>query len=138
MKQTLHVTIRTPRKTIVEQEVLALRVPTLSGQVGIRPRGEPTVLAIEAGLILISLNSGTLYAGTAGGLLHTSRSAASLLTPLAVVGDDIESVSRQLDQILSEPSDEMDVRRTLGRLEKRILQELSQSDAPTAAVKAKP
>ena len=56
--------------------------------------------------------------------------SASLLTPLAVVGDDVESVSRQLDALLSEPSEEMEVRRTLGRLETRILQELRQGDEP--------
>ena len=71
------------------------------------------------------------YAGTAGGLLHTSSEAASLLTPLAVVGDDVESVSRQLDALLSEPSEEMEARRTLGRLETRILHELGQGDEPT-------
>ncbi len=42
------------------------------------------------------------YAGTAGGLLHTNSESASLLTPLAVVGDDVESVSRQLDALLTE------------------------------------
>jgi hypothetical protein len=78
------------------------------------------------------------YAGTAGGLLHTGVESASLLTPLAVVGDDVESVSRQLDALLSEPSEEMDARRTLGRLETRILHELSQGDKPSDAVKGKP
>ncbi len=127
-KQRLHVTIRTPSETVVDQDVASLRVPTQSGQVGLRPRGEPTVLAVEAGLIVLRLNGGTRYAGTAGGLLHTNGESASLLTPLAVVGDDVESVSRQLDALLSAPSEEMEVRRTLGRLETRILQELRQGD----------
>lgn len=138
MKQSLHVTIRTPRATVVDQEVASLRVPTRTGQVGIRPHGEATVLAVEAGLILLRTSSGMRYAGTAGGLLHSSSTSASLLTPLAVFGEDIGSVSRQLDQLLAMPSDEMDVRHMLGRLEKRILQELSQADAPTDAVKGKP
>jgi F0F1-type ATP synthase epsilon subunit len=127
-KQALRVTIRTPSETIVDQDVAAARVPTQTGQVGLRPRGEPTVLAVEAGLIVLRLNGGTWYAGTAGGLLHTNGKVASLLTPLAVAGDDVESVSRQLDALLSAPSEEMEVRRTLGRLETRILQELRQGD----------
>ena len=137
-KLTLHVTIRTPSETIVDQEVAALRVPTKTGQVGLRPRSEPSVLAVEAGLILLRSSNGMRYAGTGGGLLHASGEAASLLTPLAVVGDDVESVSRLLDELLSEPSEEMDVRRTLGRLETRILQELSQEDEATGLAKGKP
>lgn len=129
--QALHVIIRTPRETVVEEDVDSLRVPTQSGQVGLRPRCEPSVLAVEAGLILLRSTGGIRYVGTAGGLLHTSGDSASLLTPLAVAGDDVESVSRQLDALLSAPSEEMEVRRTLGRLETRILQELGQDDEIT-------
>ncbi|MEZ6133365.1 MAG: hypothetical protein R3C53_00505 [Pirellulaceae bacterium] len=127
-KQALRVTIRTPRETILDQDVAALRVPTKTGHVGLRPRGEPTVLAVEAGLVLLRTVAGMRYAGTAGGLLHANSEAASLLTPLAVVGDNVESVSRQLDALLSEPSEEMEARRTLGRLETRIRHELGQGD----------
>ncbi len=57
-RQTLHVTIRTPSETVVDQDVASLRVPTQTGQVGLRPRGEPSVLAVEAGLIVLRLNGG--------------------------------------------------------------------------------
>ncbi len=126
---TLRAIVRTPSETIVDQHVAALRIPTQTGQVGLRPRGEPTVLAVEPGLILLRTAGGHRYAGTAGGLLHTNGQSASLLTPLAVVGDDAESVSRQLDALLSAPSEEMEARRTLGRLETRILQELHQGES---------
>lgn len=137
-RQTLQVIIRTPSETVLDQEVTALRVPTQTGQVGLRPRGEPSVLAVEAGLIVLRLKGGMRYAGTAGGLLHTSGGAASLLTPLAVVGDDVKSVSRQLDALLSTPSEEMEVRRTLERLETHILQELHHGQEPGGSVKGKP
>ncbi len=136
-KPKLHVTIRTPSETVVEQDVAGLRVPTQSGQVGLRPRGEPSVLAVEAGLIVLRLNGGMHYVGSAGGLLHYNGELASLLTPLAVAGEDVESVSRQLDALLSEPSEEMEVRRTLGRLESRILQELHEGDEHTGSVRGR-
>lgn len=129
----LQVTIRTPSETVVDEPVVSMRVPTQTGQVGLRPRGEPNVLAVEAGLIVLKTRQGVRYVGTAGGLLNSSRSASTLLTPLAVVGDDVESVSRQLDALLSAPNEEMELRRMLGRLEKRILQELQQSEGPNAA-----
>jgi F0F1-type ATP synthase epsilon subunit len=134
----LHVVIRTPSETVIEQDVVAMRVPTQTGQVGLRPRGEPHVLAIEAGLIVLRINGIRRYAGTAGGLMHANGQSASLLTPLAVVGNDVESVSRELEVLLSAPSEEMEVRRTLGRLETRILQELSQGDGLSETPKAKP
>ncbi len=48
-REQLHVVIRTPRETVIEQDVVAIRVPTQTGQVGLRPRGEPNVLAVEVG-----------------------------------------------------------------------------------------
>ena len=128
----LRFVVRTPTETIVDEEVDSIRVPTQSGQVGLRPRGEPNVMAIESGLIVFRSNIGTRYAGCAGGMLRADRYAVSLLTPLAVAGEDIESVKRQLDAILAAPNEEMEVRRTLGRLETRILQELQPSEGSTA------
>lgn len=124
----LQFVIRTPRQRVLQTNVTSLRVPTNSGQVGLRPRSEPTVLPVEAGLIVMRLDAGMMYAGTAGGLLHIDGVSASLLTPLAVVGEDIETVSRELEAMLSAPSEEREVRRSLGRLETRILQELKHDD----------
>jgi F0F1-type ATP synthase epsilon subunit len=133
-RDLLHVIIRTPRETVLETECHSIRVPTQTGQVGLRPRSEASVLAVEAGLILLSQPQGTRYAGTAGGLLRNHGNEVSLLTPLAVSGDDVESVSRQLDQLLSVPSEEMEVRQALGRLETRILQEVQQGDGEASRV----
>ena len=132
-KSKLLFVIRTPRETIIESELASLRVPTSTGQVGLRPRSEPTVLPIEAGLIVMRLGDRVLYAGTAGGLLHSDGATASLLTPLAVTGEDVESVSRELETLLSAPSQEMEVRRSLALLETHILQELRRDDATATA-----
>jgi F0F1-type ATP synthase epsilon subunit len=128
----LHVIVRTPNAIVVDQDIDSLRVPTATGQVGLRPRCEPCVLAIEAGLIVLRLEGKTFFAGTAGGMLHTNGVSASLLTPLAVMGEDVESVTRQLDALLSASNEELEIRQTLGRLETRILQELQQRDDGTA------
>lgn len=126
--RSMKTTIRTPSETVFEGDVISLRVPTHTGLVGLRPRAEPSVLAVEAGLIILKTERGTKYAGTAGGLLHTNRQMSSLLTPLAYIGNDVESVSRQLDLLLATPSEEMDVRHTLTRLQTRILQEIRDED----------
>ena len=127
-REPLHVIIRTPSETVLEIDCNSIRVPTQSGQVGLRPGSEASVLAVEAGLIVIKHQQGTQYAGTAGGLLRNQGSQIRLLTPLAVSGNDVESVSQQLDVLLAAPSEEMEVRQALGRLETRILQEVQQGE----------
>ncbi len=125
--RSLHLVIRTPREVVVECDVVSLRVPTESGQVGLRPRCEPVVLAVEPGLIVFRLSNSTRYAGSAGGLLYCDGQKASLMTPMAVVGDELATVLEELDKTLSAPSAEQDVRTTLKTLEQNILEELQQS-----------
>ena len=120
----LHFVIRTPHEIVLECDAPSVRVPTATGQVGLRPRSEPSVLAVEPGLILVRQGRQTHYAGSAGGLLHCDGMSASLLTPLAIVGDDLPAVLNDLDQTLAAPSAEQEVRAILTRLEKNILDEL--------------
>jgi F0F1-type ATP synthase epsilon subunit len=127
-ESVIHFVVRTPSAIVFEGDVSSLRVLTQTGLVGLRPRTEPTVLAVESGLVVMKTVKGIKYAGTAGGLLHCDGASASLLTPLAVVSEDIESVSKELDRLIGTPSQEMDVRQALGRLEQRILQELRHED----------
>ena len=120
----LHFVIRTPQAIVFDADVRSIRVPTESGQVGLRPRCEPSVLAVEPGLIVIRQDGASRFAGTAGGLLRCDGIQASLLTPVAVVGNELASVLKELDRTLAAPSTEQEVRAMLGRLEKNILQEV--------------
>ena len=99
-------------------------MPTQTGQVGLRPRSESTILAIEAGLILMRERDHFQYAGTAGGLLRCDGLLATLLTPLAVTGDDPDAVVAELDRILAIPSEESEIRKALARIELRIREEV--------------
>ena len=135
----LHFVIRTPREIVLESDVVSVRVPTESGQAGLRPRCEANVLAVEPGLVVIRLNERSRFAGTAGGLMHCDGKSASLLTPIAVVGDELDAVLEELDRTLSSSSAEQDVRMMLKRLEKNILEELQRSgdDRPRSVEAAK-
>lgn len=125
-EKSLHITIRTQHEVVLETDAAALRVPTESGQVGLRPRAEATLLAVEAGLVLVRTAVGTRFVGTAGGLLTCDGTTATLLTPLAVVGDDEQSILEELERVLQEPSEEIQARTTLGTLEGEILGEMRQ------------
>ena len=127
-KATVHFVIRTPQDIVLECDVSSVRVPTETGQVGLRPHGEPTVLAVEPGLIVVRQDDLVRFAGTAGGLLHCDGAVAHLLTPVAVIGDALTTVLEALDRALAVPSAEQEARVLLGRLEKNIILELHGGD----------
>jgi len=120
----LHFVLQTPHARLLELDVASLRVPVDSGQVGLRPRGEPTLLAVEPGLVLVCAAGGRRCVGTAGGLLRSDGRQAILLTPLAVVGDDGPGVLAALAAALAVPDPERDLRLAIERLESGIIQEL--------------
>lgn len=124
MTESLRFVIRTPHEITLEELVHSARVPTETGQVGLRPRGEPMLLVLEPGLILLKADDVIRFAATAGGLFESDREQATLYTPFAVVGENGDEVIAALDQALATPDSELAARRRLGELEERIVEEL--------------
>lgn len=127
----LELVVRTPRAVVAERAVRSLRVPTDSGQVGLRPRSEPSVLAVEPGLVLVWTPEGLDFVATAGGLLRCDGQRAILLTPVAVVGRDARAVRSELEEALAVPGTELELRRVIERLETGILRELRKGEGAT-------
>jgi F0F1-type ATP synthase epsilon subunit len=126
MPERLRWVIRTPHGVVLDQAVEAVRVPTESGQVGLRPREETLALVVEPGLVVFRSGAALRFAATAGGLLEGDRETATLYTPFAVAGDRGEEVLSALDRALATPDSELQARSRFGRLEQRIVQELRQ------------
>ena len=124
----LKLIVRTPREIVMERDVSAIRVPTETGQVGVRLQAEPCVLAVEPGLVLVRRNDRYDFVGTAGGLLRCDGVVANLLTPLAVTGEEENAVIEALDEALARPSAELEARATLGRLQTSILREMREGE----------
>jgi F0F1-type ATP synthase epsilon subunit len=120
----LDLIVRTPREVVWETRASSIRVPTETGQVGVRPRIESLVLAVEAGLILVRQGEVLRFVGTAGGLFRCNGQTANLLTPLAVTGDNEQQVLDALAAALAQPNVEMQARATIARLQSSILREL--------------
>jgi F0F1-type ATP synthase epsilon subunit len=121
---TIRFIVRTPHEVVLDLNARSVRVLTETGHVGIRPRTEPVVLPIEAGLVLVRTDDHVTFVGSAGGLLSTSDGAATLFTPLGVVGPDPAAIRTALDQALATPDSDLTIRAKLGKLEGRILAEL--------------
>lgn len=126
----LEVVVRTPREVVAELAARSLRVPSDTGQVGLRPRYEPTLLAVEPGLVLAWTTDGVRFLATAGGLLRCDGQRATLLTPLAVVGADAEDVRARLEEALASPRADLELRRAIERLETGILRQLRKGEGP--------
>jgi F0F1-type ATP synthase epsilon subunit len=123
-EETLRLVVRTPQCGVFDEPVRSLRVPTDTGQVGLRPRSEAAALVVEPGLALAATRDGLRFLATAGGLLRCDGMEVILLTPLAVVGESAEAVRAELSQALDTPSPDLELRAVLQRLETGILQEV--------------
>ncbi len=124
MSSELHFQIRTPHETVLDARVESARVPSETGQAGLRAGEEPLILVVEPGLVVLRFPGSTRFAATAGGLLESNREQCVLYTPFAVVGDVDSEVVKALDDALVAPNSELSARRRLGELEQRIVQEL--------------
>ncbi|WP_338865008.1 hypothetical protein [Myxococcus stipitatus] len=129
MGERLRFIICTPRARVVDERVDSVRLPTGSGQVGLRPRQEAFASGVEPGLCLLRKGGGVRFAATAGGLLQARGDEAVLYTPFAAAGDRGEEVLAALSHVLAMPDSELTMRRRLGELEQRIVHELSQGPA---------
>jgi F0F1-type ATP synthase epsilon subunit len=129
-ERALRLVVRTPQGSVLDERVTSLRVPTDTGQVGLRPRAEAAALLVEPGLVLAKSTGGPLFVATAGGLLHCNGHEVVLLTPLAVVGESSAAVRVELDAALGTPRG-LELRAILQRLETGILSELRRSTLAT-------
>jgi len=137
MDARLHFRIQTPHARVFDGALRAARVPTETGQVGLRPRQEPSILVVEPGLVLLFEDGRSWFAATAGGLLEVRRQESVLFTPFAVAGDDGAAVLAALDRALAAPDAELAARRRLGELEQRIVQEVRTGPSETAPRRAR-
>ena len=128
--------ILTPRGVVFERRVRSIRVPTETGQVGLRPGGEPSVLAVEPGLILLQTADETRFVGSAGGLLESARRQCSLYTPFAVEDTSPAPVLHALEAALETPNSELEARKALGELEQQILREVRERTPAEASIRS--
>ena len=126
--ETLELIVRTPHDVVLQTTVHSMRLLTETGHVGLRPRIEATVLAIEAGIVnarpASAESSEELFIGTAGGLLTCDGHSVTLFTPLAVAGNNETDIVDELDRVMNQPNSEMEARTALSKLEGHILSEL--------------
>lgn len=120
---TLRFVIRTPSAAVVDVGVDAVRIPGATGQFGLRPRAEPMVTEVVAGLVVMRVGGQERYAATAGGLVEVDRTACTIYTPFAVEGA-ADDVLEALAEVTEASGSDLAARRQLEVLEQRILHEI--------------
>jgi F0F1-type ATP synthase epsilon subunit len=120
---TLRAVVRTPTEVLFDGDVRSVRLPTPSGQVGVRARAEAWLTALSPGLVLLERAEGRLHAGTAGGIARNDGQTITLFSPFAAVGD-AEAVLRALAAAQSDDEGELAALRNLSELEQRITSEV--------------
>jgi F0F1-type ATP synthase epsilon subunit len=125
MSGLLQLVILTPAERVFEGELSSVRLPTETGLAGLRPGGEPMVLALEPGLLILRGRDATRFAATAGGLAESDRERCTIYTPFAAIGDSEAAMERTLEDLLSTPPAEMVARKRLEELEHRVVEELT-------------
>jgi len=120
VRDVLELVVRTPHAEVLRRSVTSLRVPTDTGSVGVLPGAERAVLAIEPGLAVAEDANGRILVGTAGGILRLEAARATLLSPLAIVGDDADTVRAEMGALSREPSADMELRRRIDMLERGL------------------
>ncbi|MDX1804154.1 MAG: hypothetical protein R3292_08735 [Alcanivorax sp.] len=116
--------VRSPHAVVFQADIHALRVPTDTGQAGLRAGVEPLVMALEPGLAVIEHGGTEWFLATAGGLLNSDGRTCQILTPYAVQGEEAGTVLAALDAMLATPDSELLARRQLAVLEQRIIRQL--------------
>lgn len=119
MANTLRLEIVTPQAKTYSEEVDAVSLPGLEGDLGVYPNHTPLMTQIVAGEIRVVQNGQPKFLAVGAGFVEITGSQVSVLTDMAVQADNI---------------DEQAAEEARKRAEKRLKEKLS--DEELASVKA--
>ena len=92
----LHLTVVTPEKQLLSEEVDEVIVPTTSGELTILPEHAALLTQLTPGELTIKKGSKTDHLVVVGGFLEVSKNSVSILADYAIHGKDIsEAVAQQ-------------------------------------------
>ena len=92
---TLHLSVTTPEKELLNDEVDEIIVPTTSGELTILPEHAALLAQLTPGELTIKKGSKTDHLVVVGGFLEVSKNVVSILADYAVHGKDISEAQAQ-------------------------------------------
>jgi F-type H+-transporting ATPase subunit epsilon len=102
----MHLTIITPEKTVLRDEIDELLVPTAGGQIGILPHHINLVTQITPGEMIIKYNKKERFYAITGGFLEVNKEKVTVLADYAEHAQDIDAAKaheaqKRAEEILS-------------------------------------
>jgi len=102
--------IITPKKLVLEKEVLSVSAPTVSGDITVLPRHADLLTLLKEGVITISTDKQDEYLSVGGGYLKTDGKTIEILVSRAYGQDEIneEYTQKAIDkahEVLSQTKD---------------------------------
>lgn len=86
----MRLSVITPLKTILDEEIDQLTLPTLDGEITILPNHVPLITKITPGEMLITKNRKAQSYAITGGFLEVNKDSVTILADYAVRAEDIE------------------------------------------------
>ncbi len=125
--------IVTPTTIALDGEVLRIVAEAPNGAFGLLPRHVDFVTQLVPGILTWEDETGEHTAGIGAGTLVKRGSEVRIATGSAILDDDLEALTRRLDEtIRSEDEAERAARTALARLEAEMLRRLIGQERPAA------
>lgn len=92
----MYLQVITPRKIVIEKEVDAVILPTVSGEITVLPKHAHLVSLLEEGVITMKVDKSEEYLAIGGGYVETDGRHIQILVSRAYNQDEInEEISRK-------------------------------------------
>ncbi len=122
----LHLKIITPKKVALEEDVLAVTVPSESGEITILPKHMGIFTLLVEGIIKIKKSSGEDFLSIGGGYLQTNGEELNILVSRAYGQHEVdekltEKAIEEAKKIISQTKDKQQRQEALSMLRRSIL-----------------
>lgn len=98
----LNLEIVTPEKSVLNETVEMVTVPTATGEIGILENHAPLISTIKPGVLTYTNRGATERLVVSGGFIEVSSNKVSILADLAERGEEIDVEAARLDRDASE------------------------------------
>ena len=122
----LHLKIITPRKIVLEEEVLSVTIPTSSGEITVLPKHEKLFSIITEGIIKIKKKEEEDYLSIGGGYLETDGKELNILVSRAYGQNEIDEeminqATEEAKKILAQPVSEKEKTEAISMMRRAII-----------------
>lgn len=122
----LHLKVITPKKIVLDEEILSATIPTSSGEITILPHHSKLFSIITEGIIKIKKTDGEDFFSIGGGYLETDGEELNILVSQAYGQDEINEeliakATEEAKKILSLSKDEKEKAEAISLLRRSVI-----------------